>query len=116
MTINTFALPFFNYCSLSLNRKKTCGNESHEKVSTETQKLNVIHASAGDLLHIRIGNLEWNESHEKETKHILASSTDLLHIKIENLSWCKCGHRKNEAREINLSLLQRGERNDYCFG
>ena len=31
--------------------KKTCGNESHEK---ETK---LIYASAADLLHIRIGNL-----------------------------------------------------------
>ena len=27
---------------------------------------------------------------------------DLLHIKIGNLNWCECGHCKNEAREIDL--------------
>ena len=44
-----FASPFFNNFSLSLNIKKMCSNESHEK---ETKP---IHASAADLLHIRIG-------------------------------------------------------------
>ena len=29
------------------------------------------------------------------------SVADLLHIGIENLNWCKCGHCKNEAREID---------------
>ena len=48
------------------------------------------HASAADLLHIRIGSLDWNESYEKETKHIHASAADLLHIRIGNLDWCKC--------------------------
>ena len=41
------------------------------------------------------------ENHEKETKHISASAADLLHIKIGNLNWCKCGHCKNEVREID---------------
>ena len=41
-----------------------------------------------------------NESHEKETKHIHASA-DLLHIRIGNLDWCKYGHYKNERREID---------------
>ena len=35
-------------------QKKTHGNESHEK------KTKHIHASAADLLHIRIGNLDWS--------------------------------------------------------
>ena len=60
-----------------------------------------IHASAADLLHIRLGNLDWNESHEKETKHIHASAADLLYIRIRNPDWCKWGHCKNEAREID---------------
>ena len=37
----------------------------------------------------------------KKTKHIYASAADLLHIRIGNLNWCKCGHWKNEAREID---------------
>ena len=37
-----------------------------------------------------------------ETKHIHASAADLLHIKIGNLNWCKCAHCKNEAREIGF--------------
>ena len=60
-----------------------------------------MHASAAVLLHIRIGNLVWSESHEKETKHIHTSAADLLHIRIGNLDWCKCEHCKNEAREID---------------
>ena len=42
-----------------------------------------------------------NESYEKETKHIHAVAADLLHIRIGNLDWCKCRHCKNEAREID---------------
>ena len=41
------------------------------------------------------------EGHEKETKRIYASAGDLLHIRIGNLDWCKCGHCKNEAKEID---------------
>ena len=37
----------------------------------------------------------------KKTKHTHASAADLLYIRIENLDWCKCGHWKNEAREID---------------
>ena len=59
------------------------------------------HASAADLLHIRIESLDWNESYEKETKHINASATSLLHVRIGNLDWCKCGHCRNKAREID---------------
>ena len=36
-------------------QKKTCGNDSHEKETTETKH---IHASATDLLHIKLGNLD----------------------------------------------------------
>ena len=57
-----------------------------------------------------------NESHEKETKRIYASASDLLHIRIGNLSWCKCGHCKNEAREIDCLLLKKGGSNTYCLG
>ena len=42
-----------------------------------------------------------NERHEKETKHIHASTANLLHIRIGNIDWCKCGHCKNEARKID---------------
>ena len=37
----------------------------------------------------------------KKTKHIHASAADLLQIRIRNLDWCKWGHCKNEAREID---------------
>ena len=37
-----------------------------------------------------------------ETKHIHASAADLLHIKIGNLDWRKCAHCKTEAREISF--------------
>ena len=68
VTMKAFAPPYFNYFSLSLNRKKMCDNESHEK----------------------------------ETKHIHASAADLLHIRIGNLDWCKCGQCKSEVEETNF--------------
>ena len=67
MTIKTFAPSFFKNFSLSLNRKKMCGNKSHEK----------------------------------ETKHIHASADNLLQIRIGSLDWCKCWDGRNEAREID---------------
>ena len=36
-------------------QKKMCGNESHQN------KTNHIHSSAADLLHIRIGKLDWRK-------------------------------------------------------
>ena len=54
-----------------------------------------VHASTAALLRIKIGNLDWSESQEKETKHIHALAAYLLHIKIGNLDWPKCGHCKN---------------------
>ena len=72
------------------------------------------HASAVNLLHIRIGSLDWNESYEKETKHIHASATDLLHISLGNLDWYKRGHCKNEAIEIDCLCCS--EVDAYCFG
>ena len=65
---------------------------------------NETYASAAVLLRIRIGNLHWNESHEKKTKHIHDSATNLLHIRIGNLDWYKCERCKNEAREIDCLL------------
>ena len=57
MRRKTFALPFISHFNLSLNRKKHC-----------------------------------NQCHEKETKHIHASAADLLHIRIGNFNCYKCGH------------------------
>ena len=37
----------------------------------------------------------------KKSKHIYASAADLIHIRIGNLNWCKCRHCKNEAGEID---------------
>ena len=51
--MKTWAPPFFNNFSLSLNRKKNCGSETHEK------KTKPIYTSAADLLLIRIENLDW---------------------------------------------------------
>ena len=62
---------------------------------------NETYVSAAVLLHIRKRNLDWNESHEKKTKHIHVTAANLLHISIGNLDWRKCGHCKNEAREID---------------
>ena len=61
MTMKTFVPPFFNLFSLSLNRKRVVMRKKQS------------HASAADLLHIRIGNL----------------------------NCCKCGHCKNKARGID---------------
>ena len=36
-----------------------------------------------------------------ETKHIHVSAADLLHIRIGSLDWCKCKNCKNEARETD---------------
>ena len=41
------------------------------------------------------------ELQEKKTKHIHASAADLLHFRIGNLDWCKYGLCKNKAREID---------------
>ena len=60
-----------------------------------------IHVSAAVLLHIRIGNVDWHVSHEKETKHIHVSAAALLLIRIRNIDWCKYGHCKNETRKID---------------
>ena len=42
-----------------------------------------------------------NENNEKENKHNHASAADLLHIRIKNLDWCKFRNCKNETREID---------------
>ena len=44
-----------------------------------TFETNNTHASVVNLLHIRIGRLDWNESYEKETKHIHALATDITY-------------------------------------
>ena len=72
--MKTFVPPFFNHFSLSLNRKRS-----------------------------------GNESHEKEIKHIDASAADLLHVRIGNLNWCKCEHCKKDAREIDCLCCRETE-------
>ena len=42
-----------------------------------------------------------NERHGKGTQHIHATAANLSHIRIGNLDWCKCRHCKNKAREID---------------
>ena len=37
----------------------------------------------------------------RKRQHIYASAANLLHIRIGNLNCCKCGHCKTEAREID---------------
>ena len=36
-----------------------------------------------------------------KNKHNHASAVDLLHTRVGNIDWCKYGHCKNKAREIN---------------
>ena len=67
--IEYFRSTIFQPFQFEPGQKKTFSNKSHEKGTTETKH---IHASAANLLHIRIGNLDWDEIHEKETKHIHA--------------------------------------------
>ena len=62
--IKSFSPPFLKHFSLSLKRKK-------------------------------------HGSRQKETKHTHASAANLLHIRIGNLAWCKCRHCKNEVRAID---------------
>ena len=40
------------------------------------------------------------ESHEKETKHIYDSAADLVHIRIGNLNWCKWGRKTKREKWI----------------
>ena len=87
-------------CGICKIFKNTFLAEHYLNTLLVTFEIKNTHASATDLLNIRIGNLDWNESHEKETKHD-ASAADFLHIGIGNIDWCKCGHCKNEAREID---------------
>ena len=67
MTMKNFVPPFFKSFISESEKKKTSGNELHEK----------------------------------KTKHIHSSDADLLHIRIGNLDWCKWEHCKNKAREID---------------
>ena len=65
-----------------------------------TSEIKHVCDSAVDLLHIRTGNLNLIESHEKETKHIRASAADLLNT------------RKKKSRLVQMRALQnRSERN-----
>ena len=48
------------------------------------------------------------ESSYLQTKHFIYTlAADLLHIRIGNLNWCKCWPYKNKAREIDC-LFCRG--------
>ena len=71
VTMKAFVSPFFNHFSLSLSKKETCGNESHEK-----ETINIFTLQLPILLHIRIGNISW-------------------------CKYQKSGYCKNEAREID---------------
>ena len=62
----------------------------------------------------RKSRLEW-EPWEKKTKRIHASATNLLHVRIGNLDWCKCKTLQKQSKRNRLFLLYRGECNAYCF-
>ena len=38
--------------------------------------------------------------------NIFTHQLPILHIRIGNLDWCKCGHRKNETREMDCSCCR----------
>ena len=71
VAMKIFAPPILNHFNLNLNRKKRVVMRAMRK------KLNIFKL------------------------HIYASADDLLHIRIGNLDWCKCGHFKTETREID---------------
>ena len=140
----TFAPPFFSYFSLSLNRKKTYGNESHEKETIETVSSSQIFFKIGVLKNFAnfTGKHLWMESlfntvaglkacnfitktlHSGaflceiceifkstffystspqvatfETKNIHTSAVDLLRIRIGNLDW-------NKSHDLLISLFK----------
>ena len=118
VTTESFAPPFFNHFSLSLYRKETYGNESHEKETTEA----VVRRYSSKWVFVKLSQIpqentrcfpvkftEFNEHlfHETpsvanfETKHTHYLVADLLHIRVGNLDWWKWGNCKNEAREID---------------
>ena len=44
MTMKSFAPPFFNHFSLSINKKKTCSNENYDKETKHfTLKLSIYY-------------------------------------------------------------------------
>ena len=49
----------------------------------------------------------------KQTKHIHPSAANFLYNRIGNLYSCKCGHCKNEAREVDC-LYCKGECNAFA--
>ena len=66
VTMKIFAPRFFNHFSLTLNRKKTYGNESYEK------EIKHIYASATDLLHTtipdKIFGIKWSNPVKQDRK------------------------------------------------
>ena len=52
-----------------------------------------------DLLHIRIVNLNWIESYEKETKHIHASAADLLNTRVKFSTGANAGIAKSKREK-----------------
>ena len=56
-------------------------------------------AAAVDLLHIRIVNLNWIESYEKETKHIHASAADLLNTRVKISTGANAGIAKSKREK-----------------
>ena len=61
--------------------------------------------SISNTSHFSIEKSCGNESHEKENKHIFASTTDLLHIRIGNLNWVQMRTLQKQSERNRLSLL-----------
>ena len=55
-------------------QKKTCGNESHEKETKHN------HASAADLSHNRIGNLNWSEREASPHPVFMGICPTIIHM------------------------------------
>ena len=86
-TENTMSHLYFNEGS-DYSEGNTCGS----KVFRSTT-LQPFQFEPEQIMHVVIKAMR--------KKHIHASAADLLHIRIGNLDWCKGGHCKNEAKEID---------------
>ena len=66
------------------------------KIENEDFHSNILQAFLFEPKQKRACN---NERHDKETEHIHASAADLLRIRIGNLDWCKCWQCKRKREK-----------------
>ena len=105
-TINSFASPFFDHFSFSLNRKKCVVMKQSFAVNAFPEAVVRRYSSKKEFLTKQVFFYRAPPVTTSATKHIYASAGDLLHTGIENIDWCKCRHCKNEAREIDCACCR----------